>query len=314
MKKLFAYFLQGLLLIAPMAIIVYILYSLFVTIDGWLHINIEQLIGFSVPGLGVLTLFISLTVLGYLGQTAIVRPVKRLAGNIIKKIPLLNLLYTSFSDLFSAFVGKEKKFNIPVKVLFNRENNLWKMGFITKVVEKPAIPRSNLALVGLYRIRETEMLFACLSNIITNNIKSHDEFNLTDALECMIEGGILFKEFRVGNWFDCGRKESLLASNSILLEKFGGSISESNNFENTIFIPPVSVAEGCNIKDSIIGPHVAIGENTLIQSSIIKASIIGSFSKLYNVVLNDSLIGNDTEVIGEKRSLNIGDNTEIDLG
>lgn len=187
-------------------------------------------------------------------------------------------------------------------------------GFITKVVEKPSIPRSNLALVGLYKIRETEMLFSCLSNIITNNIKSHDEFNLTDALECMIEGGILFKEFRVGNWFDCGRKESLLASNSILLEKFGGSISESNNFENTIFIPPVSVAEGCDIKDSIIGPHVAIGENTLIQSSIIKASIIGSFSKLYNVVLNDSLIGNDTEVIGEKRSLNIGDNTEIDLG
>ncbi len=132
MKKLFSYFLQGVLLIAPMAIIVYILYSLFVTIDGWLHNNIEQLIGFSIPGLGVLTLFVSLTVLGYLGQTAIVRPVKRLAGSIIKKIPLLNLLYTSFNDLFSAFVGKEKKFNIPVKVLFNKENNLWKMGFITK--------------------------------------------------------------------------------------------------------------------------------------------------------------------------------------
>ncbi len=132
MKKLFAYFLQGVLWIAPMAIIVYILFSLFVTIDGWLHINIEQLIGFSIPGLGVLTLFVSLTVLGYLGQTAIVRPVKRLVGNIIKKAPLLNLLYTSFNDLLSAFVGKEKKFNIPVKVLINQENNLWKMGFITK--------------------------------------------------------------------------------------------------------------------------------------------------------------------------------------
>lgn len=146
MKKLFSYFLQGVLLIAPMAIIVYILYSLFVTIDGWLHINIEQLIGFSLPGLGVLTLFVSLTVLGYLGQTAIVRPVKRLAGNIIKKIPLLNLLYTSFNDLFSAFVGKEKKFNIPVKVLFNKENNLWKMGFITKD-ELKEIGHEDLAAV-----------------------------------------------------------------------------------------------------------------------------------------------------------------------
>ena len=132
MKKLVAYFLQGVLLIAPMAIIVYILYSLFVTIDGWLYTNIEQLIGFSLPGFGVLALFFSLTLLGYVGQTAIVRPVKRLAGNLIKKIPLLNLLYTSFNDLFSAFVGKEKKFNTPVKVLFNQENNLWKMGFITK--------------------------------------------------------------------------------------------------------------------------------------------------------------------------------------
>lgn len=132
MKKLVAYFLQGVLLVAPIAIIVYILYSLFVTIDGWVQINIEQLIGFSLPGLGVLTLFISLTILGYVGQTTIVRPVKRLAGNLIKKIPLLNLLYTSFNDLFSAFVGKEKKFNTPVKVLFNQENNLWKLGFITK--------------------------------------------------------------------------------------------------------------------------------------------------------------------------------------
>ena len=187
-------------------------------------------------------------------------------------------------------------------------------GKITKVVEKPAIPKTNMALVGLYKIKNSKLLFNCLSRIITNGIKSHDEFNLTDALECMIAGGETFKSFKVENWFDCGRKESLLESNSILLRKFGGSIAEPNNFENTIFIPPVSIAEGCDIKNSIIGPHVAMGENTIVHSSIIKASIIGSFSKLYDVMLDDSLIGNDTEVIGETRSLNIGDNTEINLG
>jgi len=99
-----------------------------------------------------------------------------------------------------------------------------------------------------------------------------------------------------------------------LIQKFGGSISESNKFENTIFIPPVSIAEGCDIRNSIIGPHVAMGENTIVNYSIVTASIIGSFSKLYDVVLDDSLIGSDTEIRGEKRSLNIGDNTEIDLG
>ena len=187
-------------------------------------------------------------------------------------------------------------------------------GFISRVVEKPSIPKSNMALVGLYKIKDSALLFKCLSDIITNNIKSHDEFNLTDALECMITGGSKFKCLKVENWFDCGRKESLLQSNSILLQKFGGTIAESNKFENAIFIPPVSIAEGCDIKNSIIGPHVAMGENTIVHSSIIKDSIIGSFSKLYDVVLDDSLIGNDTEVIGETRSLNIGDNTEIDLG
>ena len=187
-------------------------------------------------------------------------------------------------------------------------------GFIRTVVEKPSIPKSNMALVGLYKIKETELLFKCLNQIINNNIKSHDEFNLTDALECMITGGSKIKAFKVDNWFDCGRKESLLESNSTLLQKFGGTIAQSDKYENTIFIPPVSIAEGCDIKNSIIGPHVAIGENTILHSSIIKTSIIGSFSKLYDVVLDDSLIGNDTEIIGETRSLNIGDNTEIDLG
>ncbi len=132
MKRIFSYFLQGIVLIAPTAIIVFILYSLFMKIDSWVASNIEKVIGFSVPGLGILFLFITLTLLGFLGQTAIVRPIQRMAEKVIKRIPLLHLLYSSFNDLFSAFVGKEKKFNTPVKVFFNKENNLYKLGFITK--------------------------------------------------------------------------------------------------------------------------------------------------------------------------------------
>jgi uncharacterized membrane protein len=131
-KKIFQYFLQGVLLVAPVVIVGYILYSLFISVDGWLNSKLSPMVGFNVPGLGILFLFISLTLLGYLGQTTLIRPLKRFAAGIIKKIPLLNLLYSSINDLFSAFVGKEKKFNVPVKVLFNAENNLWKLGFVTK--------------------------------------------------------------------------------------------------------------------------------------------------------------------------------------
>ena len=132
MKRIFSYFLQGILLVAPTAIVIYILYSMFEKIDGWVTGNIEKVIGFSVPGLGILFLFITITLLGFIGQTTIVRPIKKAADKLIKRIPLLNLLYSSFNDLFSAFVGKEKKFNTPVKVFFNKENNLYKLGFITK--------------------------------------------------------------------------------------------------------------------------------------------------------------------------------------
>lgn len=187
-------------------------------------------------------------------------------------------------------------------------------GFINRVVEKPQIPKSNMALVGIYMIRETSFLFNCLENNIRNQVMSRGEYSITDAIECMIEQGAHFRAFKVQNWFDCGKKETLLESNATLLKKFGGVISPEHNFENTIIIPPVSVAEGCDIKNSIIGPNVTIGEKTTINYSIIKNSIIGSFADLYDIVLTNSLIGSDTEVKGESRSLNIGDNTEIDLG
>jgi len=132
MKKLGSYFLQGVLLVAPVAIIIYILVTVFITVDGWLASNIQPLIKVHIPGLGILILFVSLTALGFIGQTALVEPIKKLGNKFIKRIPLLNLLYTSLKDLFSAFVGNEKKFNVPVKVHFNQENNLWKLGFITK--------------------------------------------------------------------------------------------------------------------------------------------------------------------------------------
>jgi glucose-1-phosphate thymidylyltransferase len=186
-------------------------------------------------------------------------------------------------------------------------------GFITRVVEKPVIPKSNMALVGIYKIKESHLLYGCLEKIIASNEDYHD-FNLTDALECMIQQGAKFKFFKVSNWFDCGKKETLLESNAILLKKFGGNVYESNAFQNTIIIPPVSIGEGCVIKNSVIGPNVAIGEHTSINHGIIKDSIIGAYSNLFEIVLNNSLIGNDAEVKGVSRNLNIGDNTAIDLG
>jgi glucose-1-phosphate thymidylyltransferase len=186
-------------------------------------------------------------------------------------------------------------------------------GFISHVVEKPNIPKSNMALVGVYKIRESSQMFQCLENNIRQGLRSHGEYSLTDALDCMIKMGAQFKSFKVENWFDCGRKDTMLESNATLLKKFAVK-TNGEDYDNTVIVQPVSIGAGCNIKNSIIGPNVSIGENTTIDYSIVKNSIIGSYSNLFDIVLDDSVIGSDTNLRGETRSLNIGDNTSIDLG
>lgn len=185
---------------------------------------------------------------------------------------------------------------------------------ISHVVEKPHIPKSNLALVGIYKIRETGMLFDCLEANISQGIRTHGEYSITDAIDCMIKKGAAFKAFKVASWFDCGKRDTLLESNATLLKKFGARAEPSPAYENTVMIQPVSIGKGCAIKNSIIGPNVTIGDNTNIDYSIIKNSIIGAYSNLFDIVLDDSLIGSDTVIRGETRTLNIGDNTDIDLG
>lgn len=185
---------------------------------------------------------------------------------------------------------------------------------VSHVVEKPHIPKSNLALVGIYKIKETNMLFECLESNISQGLRTHGEYGITDAIDCMIRKGAAFKAFKVAAWFDCGKRDSLLESNATLLKKFGSKAEPSPAYENTVMIQPVSIGKGCSIKNSIIGPNVTIGDNTNIDYSIIKNSIIGAFSNLFDIVLDDSLIGSDTSIRGETRTLNIGDNTDIDLG
>ena len=187
-------------------------------------------------------------------------------------------------------------------------------GYIDHVVEKPQIPESNMALVGIYKIKESSQLFQCLENNFLQGLRTHGEYSLTDALDCMLRMGIKFRPFKVESWFDCGRKETLLESNATLLKKFQRKAESEYDFENTVIIPPVSIGDGCDIRNSIIGPNVTIGESTKMNFSIVRNSIIGSYSNLFDIVLEGSIIGSDTGLRGETRTLNIGDNTNIDLG
>lgn len=140
MNRLFKYLLQGILYTAPFAVTLYILFIVFDFLDGILKGALAY-VNLDFPGIGLLFIALFLILVGYLGQTIVANPLKRFFRATILKIPILNVVYSAFSDLFSAFVGKERKFNKPVKVLMNPETNVYKLGFLTE---------EDLTLIGEY--------------------------------------------------------------------------------------------------------------------------------------------------------------------
>ena len=186
-------------------------------------------------------------------------------------------------------------------------------GRVRKVVEKPTIPKSNYALVGLYKLAYPEQLALALEWLMISNVRTHGEFQLTDALMHLIEQGEEMTTAAVDNWFDCGRKDTLLEANARLLNRPEFlEPRDYSEFTGTVIIPPVSIGRGCRIENSIIGPNVAIGDKTIVQSTILSNSIIGSYSELRSAVMHDCIVGSDASFRGMNHSLNIGDNTEID--
>ncbi len=132
MKRFINYFLQGILYIAPIAITGYIIYLIVSFTDSLLKDLLTDLFNIRIPGLGFVVVILLLVFVGFIGQSIIARPVKVLFKRILMKSPLLKVLYSAFNDLFSAFVGKEKRFNKPVLVKVNSISDLEKVGFITE--------------------------------------------------------------------------------------------------------------------------------------------------------------------------------------
>ena len=131
MKKVMNYLLQGLLYTAPFGITAYIIYVVFNFTNNLLDDYLEKVINIDIPGLGLVVIFFILVLIGIIGRSIIAQPFKILFKRLIEKAPLLKLIYSALNDLFSAFVGKERKFNKPVLVLVNPISNLEKLGFLT---------------------------------------------------------------------------------------------------------------------------------------------------------------------------------------
>ena len=124
MRRLLNYFLRGLVLVAPLAITLYVCWVIFERIDGWL--------GLPVPGLGFLLTIVIITLVGGLGSNLITRGLVALVDQVLGRLPFVRLLYTSTKDLLNAFVGEKRRFDKPVLVRMSTHTDARMVGFVTQ--------------------------------------------------------------------------------------------------------------------------------------------------------------------------------------
>ena len=139
MRKLFNYFLNGFLIEAPIGLTVYILYAVFHWLDNLFP-------NYGVPGLGLVVAVFLVTIVGFVAKSFMVRPFLVIAERLLHRTPLVSIIYSSLKDLFDAFVGDNQKFNCPVLVRLNGQDNVYKMGFITQD-NLAALQREDLVAV-----------------------------------------------------------------------------------------------------------------------------------------------------------------------
>ncbi|HEX5133103.1 MAG TPA: sugar phosphate nucleotidyltransferase [Candidatus Krumholzibacteria bacterium] len=180
-------------------------------------------------------------------------------------------------------------------------------GRIVRLVEKPEVPPSKLALVGLYYVLDGAALFRAVREIIERNITTNNEYQITDALQRMIESGTEFRPFEIDEWFDCGKPEAMLETNRKLLKNAPGA----RPIEGSIIIPPVSISPGAEIVNSIIGPYVSIAERVVIHSSIVRDSVLSEGASVTDAMLESSLVGANAVIRGGFKKFDVGDSSEI---
>lgn len=180
-------------------------------------------------------------------------------------------------------------------------------GNMTKIVEKPSEPISKRANIGLYYIRNWELLYEGIDHVLTQP-KNKGEYFLTDAFQYMIEHGAKIRVIDVAGWYDAGKIDTLLATNRAMLER--GRARRPAGLGGTI-VEPVYIEDGVTISDSVVGPNVSIGKGSIIERSRLSDTIVGDKARIARCELTGSVVGDDVVLAGIKGEVTIGDHSEV---
>lgn len=124
MRKLSKYFFEGLIVVIPVSVTIYLLYITFNQIDG--------LFNFKYPGIGFLITLVGILIIGFIASNFFTKGLIVLINRVFNRLPLVKFIYMSIKDLTEALFGDRKKFNQPVSVRMSNDSGVELLGFITE--------------------------------------------------------------------------------------------------------------------------------------------------------------------------------------
>ncbi len=181
-------------------------------------------------------------------------------------------------------------------------------GNMTKIVEKPKTPISKRANIGLYYIRNWKLLYEGIDHVLSQP-KNQGEYYLTDAFQYMIDKGAKIQVVDVEGWYDAGKIDTMIETNQAMLAR--GRSRQPKSSGDSKIVEPVYIEDGVTLKKSKIGPNVSIGAGSVLEDTQVSHSIIGERAKITGSVLTNSLVGDDTVLVGVKGEVTVGDHSEV---
>lgn len=177
-------------------------------------------------------------------------------------------------------------------------------GVMRRIVEKPSEPISRLANIGVYYVRDHRLLFEGIDHTLAAD-PHHGEYFLTDALQYMVDSGAELQVMEVGGWYDCGKPETLLATNRHLLETGRGRAPDQAR--DSKILDPVRIEGGAELAASRVGPNVTVGRGSRIVRSILEDCIIGEDCVIEDCELHNSVLGSEVTIRGLSGAFLLGD-------
>lgn len=184
MRALLNNFFRGLLLVFPLGATAYIIYAAVVWSNNALNDLLFQWLNVDIPGLGIITVFLGISIIGYIFSLTFTRPLVTYFEQLLKRVPIIKIIYTALKDLAEAFVGDKKRFNKPV-IITLAKMDMQRMGFVTQQDLSKLGIQDMVAVYCPHSYNFSGNLYF----VPTENVRPMD-LDSTDAMKYIISGGI----------------------------------------------------------------------------------------------------------------------------